>query len=69
MTVLEAKSQIGGRVCDDDSLGVCVPKGAQILNGALNNPIAIICEQVCVSNVQPNYHRLEESISVKSTTK
>lgn len=45
VTILEAKSQIGGRVCDDDLLGECVPKWAQILNGALNNPIAIICEQ------------------------
>lgn len=46
VTILEARSEIGGRVCDDESLGVCVAKGAQILNGAVNNPITIICEQV-----------------------
>ncbi|XP_055996920.1 lysine-specific histone demethylase 2-like isoform X1 [Ostrea edulis] len=45
VTILEARSEIGGRVCDDESLGVCVAKGAQILNGAVNNPITIICEQ------------------------
>jgi hypothetical protein len=53
VTVLEARSEVGGRVCDDDSLGVCIAKGAQILNGAVNNPIAIVCEQVCVPYGNP----------------
>ncbi|XP_062598638.1 lysine-specific histone demethylase 2-like [Saccostrea cucullata] len=52
VTVLEARSEIGGRVCDDQSLGVCVGKGAQILNGAVNNPITIICEQAGIPVVR-----------------
>lgn len=46
VTVLEARDRIGGRVCDDFSLGQCVAKGAQIINGATNNPITLLCHQM-----------------------
>lgn len=44
--VLEARDRIGGRVWDDGSLGVTIGRGAQIVNGCVNNPIAVMCEQV-----------------------
>ena len=44
---MESRDRIGGRVWDDNkSLGCCVGRGAQILNGCINNPISVLCEQV-----------------------
>ncbi|CAK8697040.1 unnamed protein product [Clavelina lepadiformis] len=44
---LEARDRIGGRVHDDWSLnGVCVGRGAQIINGCVNNPLALISHQL-----------------------
>lgn len=49
VVVLEARDRIGGRVWDDVSLGVTIGRGAQIVNGCVNNPIALMCKQVmCV---------------------
>eukprot|EP00794_Sanderia_malayensis_P012038 gene12038-13280_t len=44
--VLEARDDIGGRVKDDNTLGVCVSKGPQIITGYINNPLSIVCEQI-----------------------
>uniref|UniRef100_A0A8C8DQ59 [histone-H3]-N(6),N(6)-dimethyl-L-lysine(4) FAD-dependent demethylase n=1 Tax=Oryzias sinensis TaxID=183150 RepID=A0A8C8DQ59_9TELE len=43
---LKSRDRIGGRVWDDTSLGVMVGRGAQIVNGCVNNPIALMCEQM-----------------------
>uniref|UniRef100_A0A8D2J4D3 L-amino-acid oxidase n=1 Tax=Varanus komodoensis TaxID=61221 RepID=A0A8D2J4D3_VARKO len=47
VVVLEAKDRIGGRVWDDKTFrGITVGKGAQIVNGCVNNPVALMCEQL-----------------------
>ncbi|GAB1298143.1 Lysine-specific histone demethylase 1B [Apodemus speciosus] len=50
VTILEAKDRIGGRVWDDKSFtGVVVGRGPQIVNGCINNPVALMCEQLGIS--------------------
>eukprot|EP00112_Aurelia_sp_Birch-Aquarium-sp1_P011993 Seg2517.4 transcript_id=Seg2517.4/GoldUCD/mRNA.D3Y31 product="Lysine-specific histone demethylase 1B" protein_id=Seg2517.4/GoldUCD/D3Y31 len=44
--VLEARESIGGRVEDDNSLGICISKGPQIITGCINNPMYIMCQQI-----------------------
>uniref|UniRef100_A0A8C4PL23 [histone-H3]-N(6),N(6)-dimethyl-L-lysine(4) FAD-dependent demethylase n=1 Tax=Equus asinus asinus TaxID=83772 RepID=A0A8C4PL23_EQUAS len=45
-----SKDRIGGRVWDDKSFkGVTVGRGAQIVNGCINNPVALMCEQLGIS--------------------
>ena len=44
--VVEARDRIGGRVCDDTTLGTCIGRGAQIVNGCINNPMSVLCKQV-----------------------
>ncbi|XP_074656129.1 lysine-specific histone demethylase 2-like [Tubulanus polymorphus] len=44
--VLEAQDRIGGRVHDDQSLGVCVGRGAQIIICCINNPFSMMTEQL-----------------------
>lgn len=46
--VLEARNRIGGRVWDVDDKSTVVGRGAQIINGCINNPFMMMCEQVCV---------------------
>lgn len=66
VVVLEARERIGGRVWDDTTLGVTVGRGAQIVNGCVNNPVALMCEQVGISALRhcraasPATKRVEE---------
>ena len=61
VTVLESRNRIGGRVWDDDkSLGCCVGRGAQILNGCINNPVSVLCEQVGAGS----YPKIEHCVCV-----
>lgn len=36
---------------DDSSLGACIGRGAQIVNGCINNPISILCKQVRLQEI------------------
>uniref|UniRef100_A0A0B7ACG4 Amine oxidase n=1 Tax=Arion vulgaris TaxID=1028688 RepID=A0A0B7ACG4_9EUPU len=45
VTVLEAKSMLGGRVNDIEINGAVISTSGQLLNGCANNPIAIIAFQ------------------------
>ena len=44
--VLESKDRIGGRIWDDNGSGVCFAQGAQLMAGAVNNPMAVLAYQV-----------------------
>lgn len=44
--MIEARPRIGGRVLDSEDLGLCVGKGAQMITGCTNNPMAVIGEEV-----------------------
>ncbi|PIK55285.1 putative lysine-specific histone demethylase 1B [Apostichopus japonicus] len=54
--VLEARNRIGGRVWDVDDKSTVVGRGAQIINGCINNPFMMMCEQAGFE-VQELHHR------------
>ena len=43
---MESRDRVGGRVSDDLMNGSIVGRGAQLINGCVNNPFALICHQV-----------------------
>jgi len=46
VVVLESRDHVGGRVRDDTVNGSVIGRGAQLINGCVNNPFALICHQV-----------------------
>jgi hypothetical protein len=66
VVTLEATSCIGGRIDDTQEMGVCVGKGAQILNGSTNNPFLFLCKQVRIRCVQQiRFDRESKSTCIK----
>ncbi|XP_013400926.1 lysine-specific histone demethylase 1B [Lingula anatina] len=61
--ILEAADRIGGRVWDDRSLGVCAGRGAMLVNGCINNPICVMCEQAGIKlhPISPTCDLIDES--------
>jgi len=53
VTVLESRDRVGGRVCDESVNESIVGQGAQLINGCVNNPFALICHQV-VCHIRTN---------------
>ena len=45
VVVVESRDRVGGRVCDDTVDGSVIGRGAQLINGCVNNPFALICHQ------------------------
>ena len=67
VTLVESRDRIGGRVWDDNkSLGCCVGRGAQILNGCINNPISVLCVQVSLQPPPPPPHPLHNIHSFRT---
>ena len=59
--IFEGRDRVGGRIWDDQSLGTCVAKGAQIITGCINNPATLMCKQVsskCLSDSGQEYKTL-----------
>jgi len=46
VVVLESRDRVGGRVCDDLINQSVIGRGAQLINGCVNNPFALLCHQV-----------------------
>lgn len=46
VTVVEAKTRLGGRVHDETVDGSVVSTSGQIIKGVTNNPVALIAYQV-----------------------
>ncbi|HJQ56042.1 MAG TPA: FAD-dependent oxidoreductase, partial [Vineibacter sp.] len=57
VTVLEARSRIGGRVWTDDSLGVPIDLGGSWIHGADDNPLTDWCAALGVELVETSNER------------
>ena len=58
VTVLEARSRLGGRVWTDESLGAPVDLGGSWVHGVDGNPLALWCEKLRVALVESQGDRL-----------
>ena len=58
VTVLEARSRLGGRVWTDESLGAPVDLGGSWVHGVDGNPLALWCEKLGVTLVESQGDRL-----------
>ena len=58
VTVLEARSRLGGRVWTDESLGAPVDLGGSWVHGVDGNPLALWCEKLGVALVESQGDRL-----------
>lgn len=58
VTVLEARSRLGGRVWTDESLGAPVDLGGSWVHGVDGNPLALWCEKLGVTLVESRGDRL-----------
>lgn len=55
VTVVEARSRIGGRTWTDTSLGVPVDLGAAWIHGAQGNPLTVLAERVGARTVETDF--------------
>jgi len=69
VVVVESRDRVGGRVCDDLVNGSIIGRGAQLINGCVNNPFALICHQVLNQSIINPLSSIATYFKVESVTR